>query len=1216
MITLKSAERIGTTELLARRKSRLPAWVFVVGCVVSLAFWYVVNRQVKAGEYLRFERLVDQVRTTIQSRLHRYHQVSTALSGLFAARVPVDRTVWTQYAASLDLQDYPGAIGFEFVRYVPRGELETFLARTRREGAPDFEVRTEGDQKELFVVEYVEPLGPNAGAVGLDLHTDRVKRDAAMTSVARGVPTLSKRVRLVQDAESVAACLLLQPVFRPGMPVQTSVQRWKALEGWVCIPIRVRELLDGLVDSAGGQVDFEVFEGDAAQRANLLYDADNHLLASTNAIVELSEFKDRLYHRQISLDATGQLWKVRVSSGASFERFASRVLPSWVLIVGLVSTVCASLVVRMLGRSRQRAIRLARDMTFELRREIAVRAHATQTLHELTRFQQAMFESAGHAIISTDRAGLIRTFNPAAQRLLGYKDYEVIGQQKLTLFHDAREIARRSGEFGAELSTTVDSAFEVLVVKSLRGVSNEHEWTYLAKDGRRLHVMLTVSALTDETGAVTGFLAMAIDITERNLAQRRLALFVEHAPAAVAMFDLEMRYLAVSHRWLKQYGLQNRSVIGLSHYDVLPQLPERWKEVHRRCLAGAVETCDDDHWRPAGWERDQFLRWEARPWYASDGQVGGLMMYVQDITSEREHERELIRLHDAAEAASLAKSNFLAAMSHEIRTPMNGVLGFANLLLDTELTEEQRGFVQTITTSGQSLLSLINDILDYSKIEAGRIELENHSFDLEQVVIETVELLSTSAENKSLPLALHYAPDAPRAIVGDPGRVRQVLLNLLGNAIKFTSEGHVLVTVERAGNRMNGEDWSGVRLSVSDTGIGIAESKIGLLFNKFTQADASTARKYGGTGLGLAISRQLVELMGGDIGVQSEESKGSTFWFSLPVPVGSTPVVSDTPMKTFEGIRVMVVDDSEINRRVLHHQLVQWGIDHDVVASGPAALLAMRQAWVCGRPFQVALVDHFMPEMSGEELGRRISADPDLNKTALILLTSAAQRRDATWISEAGFQACFMKPIVRMNALLEALSNAIVPFKDPFARLNTPPTREVAPARSFDLARPVSGRSKNPEAKYKVLLVEDNLVNQKLAVLMLQRLGCGVDLALNGRVGYEMANRAKYDLVFMDCHMPEMDGFEATRMIREKQPRDPMNAKSLVVVALTASVLPEDQQRCFDAGMDDFITKPLKSSDLQAVIRRWLETNEGREAMVARGGSPQATFRASLPTPV
>jgi CheY-like chemotaxis protein len=327
-------------------------------------------------------------------------------------------------------------------------------------------------------------------------------------------------------------------------------------------------------------------------------------------------------------------------------------------------------------------------------------------------------------------------------------------------------------------------------------------------------------------------------------------------------------------------------------------------------------------------------------------------------------------------------------------------------------------------------------------------------------------------------------------------------------------------------------------------------------------------------------------------------------------------VVSETPVKLFEGIRVLVVDDSEINRRVLHHQLVQWGIDHDVVASGPAALLAMRQAWVCGRPFQVALVDHFMPEMSGEELGRRISADPDLNKTALILLTSAAQRRDATWISEAGFQACFMKPIVRMNALLEALSNAIVPFKDPFAHLNTPPTREMAPARAFDLARPVSGRSKNPEAKYKVLLVEDNLVNQKLAVLMLQRLGCGVDLALNGRVGYEMANRAKYDLVFMDCHMPEMDGFEATRLIREKQPRDPLNGKSLVVVALTASVLPEDQQRCFDAGMDDFITKPLKSADLQAVIRRWLETNEGREAMVARGGQPMATFRASLPTPV
>jgi len=388
------------------------------------------------------------------------------------------------------------------------------------------------------------------------------------------------------------------------------------------------------------------------------------------------------------------------------------------------------------------------------------------------------------------------------------------------------------------------------------------------------------------------------------------------------------------------------------------------------------------------------------------------------------------------------------------------------------------------------------------------------------------------------------------------------------------------------------------------------------LFNKFTQADASTARKYGGTGLGLAISRQLVELMGGEIGVQSEEFKGSTFWFSLPSPVGVSPVVSKIPAKAFEGIRLLVVDDSEINRRVLHHQLVQWGIEHDVVASGPNALLAMRQAWVCGRPFQVALVDHFMPEMSGEELGRRISSDPDLNRTALILLTSAAQRRDAAWISEAGFQACFMKPIVRMNALLESLVNAVAPFKDTRGILANSIAREVVPSRNVELGRPAAARSKIPEAKYKVLLVEDNLVNQKLALLMLQRLGCSVDLALNGRLGVEMMDRGKYELIFMDCHMPEMDGFEATRLIREKHPRESEKGGKLVIVALTASVLPEDQQRCFDAGMDDFITKPLKSSDLQGVIHRWLETNLGREESVPRRGVVGANLKTTLPTPV
>ena len=505
---------------------------------------------------------------------------------------------------------------------------------------------------------------------------------------------------------------------------------------------------------------------------------------------------------------------------------------------------------------------------------------------------------------------------------------------------------------------------------------------------------------------------------------------------------------------------------------------------------------------------------------------------------------------------------------------MNGVIGMTGLLLDTDLDAEQREFAETIRSSGEALLTIVNDILDFSKIEAGKLQFDVVNFDLRNAVEGTVELLADRAREKTIEFASFVHSDVPTALRGDPGRLRQVLTNLTGNALKFTEQGEVVVTAEK---KFEGDSAVTILFSVSDTGIGISEETRKKLFQGFTQADGSTTRKYGGTGLGLSISKQLVAMMGGHIGVISTPGKGSTFWFTACFDKQtSTMPVPALEIKSLENVRVLIVDDNATNRKILAHQVRSWGMIHDETDSAERALSLLREAAKQGTDYGLAILDLLMPEVDGFELARAIKSDSSIASVRIVMLTSLGQRGDGAKARNAGIAAYLTKP-VKQSQLFDCLTTV----------LNTTPMSDELRTASNLVTRHTFHETKQMSHKL-ILLAEDNVVNQKVAVRQLQKLGYRADTVANGREAIEALSRIPYDLVFMDCQMPEMDGYEAASEIR----RTEVGPKRTPIVAMTAHAMDGDREKCIDAGMDDYITKPVKMEELSRVLNLFLVSVE------------------------
>jgi two-component system sensor histidine kinase/response regulator len=675
---------------------------------------------------------------------------------------------------------------------------------------------------------------------------------------------------------------------------------------------------------------------------------------------------------------------------------------------------------------------------------------AQARLHEITTLQTGILHNANIAVISADPSGIIRSFNPTAERWLGWQAKELVGLKTLDAFHDSTELENYARELSIEPGRKITPGFDALVEKVRTGFNavDEREWIYIRKDGSRFPAWLSVTALRNKRGRITGYFGVASNISDRKKA-------------------------------------------------------------------------------------DQALRDAA--------------------TSAQES----VRL----------KSEFLANMSHEIRTPLNAIIGMTGLLLDTDLTSDQRSFSETVRTSSEALLTVINDILDFSKIEAGQLAVETINFDLHEPVEGTLELLAEKASGQGLELAYLIEETCPTQLRGDPGRLRQILLNLVNNAIKFTEQGEVVVRVSKLAEI---DRVVRLRFTVTDTGIGIAPEAQSKLFQPFTQADGSTTRKYGGTGLGLAICRQLVSLMHGEIGVESTPGHGSTFWFTTQLSLQPETAKVVHRRADLASARVLVVDDNATNREIFQRQLSSWHVRHAAASSGQEALEQLRAA--AGDPFDAAVLDMQMPNMDGLTLARHIHEDPALTHTKMMILSSMGRGIPPAELAAAGVSLTLIKP-VKQTQFHEALISILAG--------RTPTT--------VRFKRPAASVRSVASGKLRILVAEDNAVNQRVALLQLERLGHRADVAANGLEVLSAIETVRYDVIFMDCHMPELDGYEATRRLRIHETERLARGEKFIplhIIAMTANAMQGDREACLAVGMDDYISKPVRPAELAASLAR------------------------------
>ena len=1129
-----------------RLRNSLPWVVLVVALALTgfAAYWMRSAGQTDATA--RFEQIVARQFRGIDASLNHYESYLRGMSGLFSASVQVTEREWSAYIGALNLKARRDPfVSFGYAPLVDGARLGAHLAEVRR-SQPDYRIVPEPDQRaarRLAPVTLVESLRSSSLAGrGEDLLADAVRGEAIDRAVRTGNAALTGRVDGVPGRSGTGPGLIMfLPVAGPnGRP------------GVVHLLFRIDEMIDEGLRGEGGELAVRITEGQGM--GALLF--DNTRPASGSAGVAL-------FRSSRTLDVGGRRWIMVFESTATLEARLLDQVPRTILIFGALGSFMLCGLVKVLTRTRHRAELIAARTTRALSEQMRINEYQHEQLSLVNQSAQA-------GVWDIELPDGKAYFSPRYYDMLGYvesTDGGLPGARSELVHPDDR----------ARVAAARDAHFN--------GTQPYFDCEYRLKrtDGNYLWVSGRGLASLDGAGQPVRFTGSIIDITQRRLTQNalerqreQLELVIQSVQAGVWDSDLMdgSEYYSMHYRELLQFNADDemRGYAG----DPGQHHPDDWQAVlaARTATIGTGAPYDIEYRLRRKGGGFIWVNARAKASFNSDGNAVRFTGAIIDITKRKEAEFALREANLRVVEAAQAKSTFLATMSHEIRTPLNGVIGSAGLLRDTRMDAEQQDYVETIHLSGVQLLTLIDDILDFSKIESGRMELEDEPFGIATVIEDAFDLVAERARKKHLELLYDIAPDVPRMVYGDITRVRQVLINLAGNAVKFTARGEVYVNCCVVSDGADPEEALVLRFSVRDTGIGIEPDKLQRLFTAFSQVDASTTRRYGGTGLGLAISQRLVGMMGGEILVESEPGRGSTFSFTLATrraPQDAADHQRAGEIGSIAGQRILIVDDYASNRRILAAQCATWGLWTVETASVTEALDSIKSAHAAGTPFDAVISDMLMPDQDGVDLAREVAVHRKLNEIKLpVIILSSAPRAEAfsgREVPEKWIEAYILKPS-RQSQLFNALLDALAPER-PF-HLSGPDS--VAPPGA---ARAFSGR-------LRILLAEDNEINQKIAVRMLERLGKSAVVVDDGLKAVDAIGQGEFDCVLMDVQMPELDGLAATRRIAASLPEE----RRPYVIALTANAMAGDRETCLAAGMNDYLAKPVQLNALADALSR------------------------------
>ncbi|HRD48883.1 MAG: response regulator [Candidatus Competibacter sp.] len=1065
-----------------------------------------------------------------ESNPHFDHQKFTTIAAPMASTVPIQAYAWVPVIPAAQKQLAEAAVQHEDMGIFTIWERNARGEKISAAGRVNY-----------YPIYAIEPLDSNIMRLGFDLGSEPQWRAALEHAARTGLVTATDPASLFEDPDQAHDLLIIQPVFADDSPDRDSKSGNgpdQNLRGFALGIMRPQAIFDGALRRYGHEkslVTTELLDLQPKSEPVLLATyppnlAGNHLVAQPSISQQI--YPLFIFGRTLAI----------VSYPSSLFHILHPLWMGW--LAGITGLILTAVFTVFTGFIRTRRV--------AFRRLLLERTAALQESEEKYR---NIYDNLQDIYIETAVTGTVLEISPKIEELTRgqYRREDFIGRTITDFFMDAEERAR------------------MLLDLQKHGSIKDWEVNYKNCDGSALYCAVSAKIQYDAKRQLNKVVATIRDITERKQAERRIRILshaVEQSPVSIAITNLTGAIEYVNPKFLEVTGYTMEEVLGQNPRVLKSgnQPTELYKDMWETIISG-----HDWHGEFCNKKKNGDTYWEIAsisPIRDNQGQIVRFMAIKEDISERKQVELELLQAKQAAESANIAKSQFLATVSHEIRTPMNGIIGMTGLLLDTTLSEIQRRYADIIRSSSEDLLSLISDILDFSRIEADKLELEVLDFDLRVMLEATMEMLAPRAHEKNLEFICRVASNVHPYLRGDPGRLRQILVHLAGNAIKFTTQGKITMEVTRLSET---NQRFKARFEVRDTGIGITKDKIDLLFKAFQPIDASTTRQFGGVGLGLVICKRLAEKMGGEIGVSSAEGQGSTFWITAVFDKQALHKRHEKPpIINLHSIRVLAVDDKATNRLVVAEQLASHGVRHAETESAVKALALLRAAQAAGDPFRIVVTDMQMADMDGEALGRAIKADPDLRDTILVMMTSLGNRGDARRLAAIGFAAYLTKPVTQTQ-LHDCLSTVLGrSAADPMARtdLVTRHTLSEAHCRQF-----------------RILLAEDNFINQQVALKILEKPGYHVDAVSNGQEAIQALETLPYDLILMDVEMPEMDGLETTRRIRAGQTGAP--DPNLPIIAMTGHTEAGARERCLDAGMNDHVGKPIHPETLLQVVSRW-----------------------------